>query len=280
MVKRTRCILDAREILLLGCLIFYGAFVAASAAVLGRGFMVAIAFGLPLVLLFGRCLLRMPVRALLLLPFLLWLWSRVSVRVMQALPVLEIDTPAYATAVPVVMVGIPLAWAAQKGWGRRKRRLRDARMGRLDEFLSRARWIVKHLSRADLQTAARERFAAEFEGGSMRNRLTRLLDEGRDREFSREISHLESVLDEIENLERLARRTPADGFGSKLSPYEVLVCTPESPFETIKLAYKSYCKYYHPDAVRGRGGDIQIANRKMREGNLAFEQIKRMRGVR
>lgn len=279
MVGRTRCILDAREILLIGWLIFYVAFVAASAAVLGRGFMVAMALGLPLVLLFVRCLRRMPLRTLLLLPFLLWLWPRVSSRLIQAFPFLEVDTAAYTTAVPVVMVGAPLAWAAQKGWARRRRRVRDACSDRRDEFLSWALWIVKHSSRTDLQTAAQERFAAEIEGGLIRNRLTRLIDEGRVREFSREISHLESVLDEIEKQERPARRPPVDGLESKLSPYEVFVCTPESAFETIKLAYKSYCKYYHPDAVRGRGGDIQIANRKMREGNLAFEEIKRRRGL-
>ena len=70
----------------------------------------------------------------------------------------------------------------------------------------------------------------------------------------------------------------SNGRGEPIDPHELFMCSPKSSFETVCRAYKSYSKHYHPDAVKSRGGDERIAHKRMQEGNLAFEEIKRMRG--
>jgi len=64
--------------------------------------------------------------------------------------------------------------------------------------------------------------------------------------------------------------------------YEVLGCSKEDDFETIKRAYKNLSKKFHPDAVEGKGLDaefVSFATKRMQEINEAYVYIKKTRRV-
>lgn len=58
------------------------------------------------------------------------------------------------------------------------------------------------------------------------------------------------------------------------------MCQPNASFQDFKDAYNAYRKYFHPDAVESRGGNVARAEEQMKAGNLAFEEIKRRMGRR
>ena len=53
-------------------------------------------------------------------------------------------------------------------------------------------------------------------------------------------------------------------------PYKVLGVSPDASDEEIKKAYRRLAKKYHPDLNPGD----ELAARKMKEVNAAYEQIK------
>jgi DnaJ like chaperone protein len=64
------------------------------------------------------------------------------------------------------------------------------------------------------------------------------------------------------------------------SSYKVLEITPEATDEEVKKAYKKMAVKYHPDKVSHLGEDVQkAANDKFKEVNVAYEQIKKERGL-
>lgn len=64
------------------------------------------------------------------------------------------------------------------------------------------------------------------------------------------------------------------------SAYKILEITPEATDEQIKKAYKKMAVKYHPDKVSHLGEDVQkSANDKFKEVNIAYEQIKKERGI-
>ena len=64
------------------------------------------------------------------------------------------------------------------------------------------------------------------------------------------------------------------------SAYKILEITPQAIDEEVKKAYKKMAVKYHPDKVSHLGEDIQkAANEKFKEVNVAYEQIKKERGM-
>jgi DnaJ-class molecular chaperone with C-terminal Zn finger domain len=64
------------------------------------------------------------------------------------------------------------------------------------------------------------------------------------------------------------------------SAYKVLEITPEATDEEVKKAYKKMAVKYHPDKVSHLGEDVQkAANEKFKKVNVAYEQIKKERGL-
>ncbi len=235
--------------------------------------------GLPLAIVSARCFLWKPLRTLLFIGGLTWIWPHLADRVFRPFPALHVDGAASQAAGLGIVAGMPLAWAAHRAWQRRKRSVHEYGRSRLAQFESWAGWTARNLSRSAPLSDTQRHFIANIESGLTCGRLATLLDEGRTGRFFEQISHFEDVLRGIERLDRQAKPPQAERPGGTADPYEVLMCEPESSYETIKQAYKSYCRHYHPDAVKGRGGDIEIAHRKMQEGNLAFAEIKHRRGM-
>lgn len=59
-------------------------------------------------------------------------------------------------------------------------------------------------------------------------------------------------------------------------PYQVLSIPPDATQEQIRSAYKKLAQMYHPDKVEGLAPEYrQIADRKMKAINAAYEQLKR-----
>ena len=52
--------------------------------------------------------------------------------------------------------------------------------------------------------------------------------------------------------------------------YEILEVSPSASPEVIKMAYKALVRKYHPDIYKG---DINYANEKIKEINIAYEVL-------
>jgi DnaJ like chaperone protein len=64
------------------------------------------------------------------------------------------------------------------------------------------------------------------------------------------------------------------------SAYKILEITPEVTNDDVKKAYKKMALKFHPDKVGHLGEDVQkAATEKFKEVNLAYEQIKKERGL-
>ena len=64
------------------------------------------------------------------------------------------------------------------------------------------------------------------------------------------------------------------------SAYKILEITSEATDDEVKKAYKKMAVKYHPDKVSHLGEDVQkSANEKFKEVNVAYEQIKKERGI-
>jgi hypothetical protein len=60
------------------------------------------------------------------------------------------------------------------------------------------------------------------------------------------------------------------------TPYDILELAPNADLESIKLAYRRMAKLYHPDKVATLAPEFQeLAERRMKEINLAFNQLMR-----
>lgn len=61
--------------------------------------------------------------------------------------------------------------------------------------------------------------------------------------------------------------------------YRILEVSPDSTPDEIKSAYRDKVKKYHPDFVQNMGKEIrELAGKKIKEINLAFELIKKEKG--
>jgi len=61
--------------------------------------------------------------------------------------------------------------------------------------------------------------------------------------------------------------------------YEILECTPEDDFKTIKDSYKRLSRKFHPDAIEGKGLEeefVAFATEKMKIINEAYSEIKKL----
>lgn len=289
--------LSTGEILLLGCWMFYGGFVATNTVFYGYGFLIAIGIGLPVVLLAGMYLIRRPdhafvalaifpvmlfhwpFRALLLLAILIALVEGAMDQLTDLHPTFPTKGISAKTFGVAILLGVPLSWST---WRARKRRIRpgqEDRRAKLARFERRARRVVGSIAKVELLSESQLEFVVDIEGGEAIDLLEDLIDIGDLSGFDEEISRMEAELDRIERLGSREGHAEKDGVKGSTDPYEVLMCLPDSSFETVKQAYKSYCRHYHPDSVQNRGGNVEIAHHKMQEGNLAFEEIKRRRGI-
>jgi len=70
---------------------------------------------------------------------------------------------------------------------------------------------------------------------------------------------------------------PDKGKQNSYSPYDVLEISEGSSFEDIKKAYKTMIHQYHPDKVVNLGKELrEVANRKSKEINLAYQELKKI----
>lgn len=66
-------------------------------------------------------------------------------------------------------------------------------------------------------------------------------------------------------------------------PYAVLGCSASATDEELRRAYRSQAKKYHPDLLRAQGLPQEMitrANEQMARINAAWDEIKRIRGIR
>ena len=80
---------------------------------------------------------------------------------------------------------------------------------------------------------------------------------------------------------RSERETPKDEDSSRKSSqkdaYTILGVRRGDTFDEIRRAYRERMKEYHPDKVAGLGSELrELAERKAKEINMAFEELKRM----
>lgn len=60
--------------------------------------------------------------------------------------------------------------------------------------------------------------------------------------------------------------------------WEVLECEPDATLDDVRHAYKRMARQYHPDKVEGLGVElVELANRKMKEINAAWESAQKER---
>jgi DnaJ-domain-containing protein 1 len=72
-----------------------------------------------------------------------------------------------------------------------------------------------------------------------------------------------------------AKTDPTDALRSD-SPYAILQVSPDASDKEITDAYHHMAQLYHPDKVAGLGPELQeVAQRKMKEINAAYEQLSR-----
>ena len=63
----------------------------------------------------------------------------------------------------------------------------------------------------------------------------------------------------------------------KKSPYEILGVPQTATLEEIKRAYRDQSQQYHPDKVNHLGEELkEVANRKFKEINQAYQALKRL----
>jgi DnaJ-domain-containing protein 1 len=74
------------------------------------------------------------------------------------------------------------------------------------------------------------------------------------------------------------RSRSSDDALQELKWFEVLGVLPTASVDEIKSAYRERLRLYHPDRVQGLGKEFgEIAERKMKELNLAYDCALRMR---
>ena len=62
--------------------------------------------------------------------------------------------------------------------------------------------------------------------------------------------------------------------------YKILEVAPNATDEEVKKAYRDMAKKYHPDLVSHLGDEVrEAAEKKLQEVNLAYETIKKQRGI-
>ena len=63
------------------------------------------------------------------------------------------------------------------------------------------------------------------------------------------------------------------------NPYGVLGVSESSSDDDVEAAYRRLMSEFHPDRVAAAGPEIrELAERRTREANAAYDQIKRQRG--
>ena len=64
------------------------------------------------------------------------------------------------------------------------------------------------------------------------------------------------------------------------SAYKILEVDPNATDDEVKKAYRDMAKKYHPDLVSHLGDEVrEAAEKKLQEVNLAYETIKKQRGI-
>ncbi len=261
------------EILLLGYGLFYGSFVATSAIFYGQEFAVPLAIGLPIVMLCGWSLVRKPFRTIVVVGVLSWIARPVISQWAGSEP----QGLAARAAVVAILLGMPLPLVTQWARARRKRHALEDRSTALASFRSRADGDVAEWGAPGSLPIRQRQLKVYITSGAAYRRLEQFLEAGDLSQFDNELARLESDLKEFAGQAGRAGGFEAGPGQESTDPYTVLMCSPDSSFEDVKQAYKLYSRFYHPDAVKSRGGDEEDAHRRMKQGNLAFDQIKRQR---
>ncbi len=76
-------------------------------------------------------------------------------------------------------------------------------------------------------------------------------------------------------------RAQAEASESSFDPYEILDIDSSSSGEEIQAAYRARMREYHPDKVAHLGEELQkVAHRKAVEIQQAYEQLRKVNGVR
>ena len=66
-------------------------------------------------------------------------------------------------------------------------------------------------------------------------------------------------------------------------PYKILNVPTTATDEEVKTAYREKCRNFHPDRIQAKGLPeefISFAEKEMQRINLAYEQIRKSRGMR
>lgn len=273
-MDRKRLDLTAGETLLLGGWLFYIAFIGTNAAFYGLGYATMVCVVVPVALVCGTYVYRRPFRTALFLALLTLAAKSVLERSEIALP--DETSPVragMAATLPAVALGLATRWARTR---RRRNAMRERREA-LAEFEVRAQWAVTNLTSREQLTDVERGFVIDIQSSAASSRLNALLRDGRMREFDEGLQRLESQLREISTR---PRDHEAGSDIGPADPYEIFMCRPDASFQDFKNAYNAYCRYFHPDAVLNRGGNVTRAEERMKAGNLAFEEIKRKMGRR
>jgi DnaJ like chaperone protein len=75
--------------------------------------------------------------------------------------------------------------------------------------------------------------------------------------------------------------TFTSGYSDMKRYYDILGCSMDDDFETIRRAYRDLSRQYHPDAIAGKGLSqefVELATQKMQEINEAYAKIREARG--
>ncbi|MCX7879814.1 MAG: J domain-containing protein [Ignavibacteria bacterium] len=86
--------------------------------------------------------------------------------------------------------------------------------------------------------------------------------------------------DAVSDAKNCHTNTSKEDFYTEKDPYKILGIEKNSSPDEIKEAYRKKVREYHPDRVAQLGTELrELANKKMKEINWAYETLRKIRGL-